>query len=130
VVGDVRGLLDALERRVHPLANLVAVGLGTPSSSMMTFIGRTAENSSTKSPPPCSTSASRKRAAVARTNGSRSEIARGVNARLTSLRWRSWRGGSMKMIMGSIDAVSISSRLVPCAELKRIGCCDASRTSS
>ena len=92
VVGDVRRLLEPVERGVHPVAQLVAVGRGTPSSSMITFIGRIAENSSTKSPPPFSCSGSRHSIAVARTNGSRSAIARGVNARLTSLRCTSCVG--------------------------------------
>ena len=84
---------------------------------MITFMGMIAENSSTKSPPPFSTSGSRHSIAVARTNGSSSLIARGVNARLTSLRCTSWSGGSMKIIMGSIARVSSGSTIVPSAEL-------------
>ena len=84
---------------------------------MITFMGKMAENSSTKSPPPFSTSGSRQLIAVARTNGSSSVIARGVNARLTSLRCTSWSGGSMKIIMGSIARVSSDSTIVPSAEL-------------
>ena len=84
---------------------------------MITFIGRMAENSSTKSPPPFFASASRKPAAVRRANGSSSDTARGVNTRLTSFRCVSCIGGSMKIIIGNMLFVSRYSSVVPSAEL-------------
>ena len=45
-------------------------------------------------------------------------MARGVNARLTSLRKRVWSGGSIQIIMGAVTGFEpMSSMVVACAEL-------------
>ena len=72
-----------------------------------------------KSNPPVPTSGSSERAQNSRTFGSMAFILRGVNTRDSRPRWRSWFGGSSKMIdpRGMSMSALISSRTVPLAEL-------------
>ena len=72
-----------------------------------------------KSNPPVPTSGSRLRAQNSRTFGSIAVIFFGVNTRESRPRWRSWRGGSSKMIEpGGISmSLLMSSSSVPLAEL-------------
>ena len=107
VVGDVRRFLEAVERRVHPVPERVAVGGGN-AEQLHDHVHRAGSPRTPRRSRrrPARASGSRQSIAVARTNGSSSVIARGVNARLTSLRCTSCSGGSMKIIMGSIACVS------------------------
>ena len=85
----------------------------------MTSIGSGVEKSATKSPPPSAASGASSFCASMRTNGSSAATRRGVKTRLTSLRRRSCRGGSMKIIIGvsSRCAGSSFSRINPPTEL-------------
>ena len=92
---------------------------GMPSSMPIVRIGIWAPRSAMKSKPPLPTSGSRLRAQNSRTLGSMAAILRGVNTRDSRPRWRSWSGGSSKMIdPGGISMpLLMSSRIVPLAEL-------------
>ena len=72
-----------------------------------------------KSKPPAPTRGSRLRAQNSRTLGSMAAILRGVKTRDSRPRWRSWSGGSSKMIEpGGISMpLLISSSTDPLAEL-------------
>jgi len=104
---------------------------GTPRSVKITSIGSGIDTSRTKSPPPSRATVSRSRDTVARMNGSSDATRRGVNARLTSFRSRSWRGGSWKMIIGRVSKSrgSMRSSVVPSAELYVSQSSDAASTS-
>ena len=84
--------------------------------------------------------------AISRMRGSSAAIRRGVNAPITSLRWRLWRGGSIRMIVGALAAIApiaaapssgsprerrtASNSCVPCSEVNRRGRCEISWTSA
>ena len=102
----------------------------------MVRIGTGAPMSRTKSNPPAPTSGSRLRAQNSRTLGSSCFIRRGVKARPSRLRWRSWVGGSSKMIEpagSSIPLLTISlmiSRTEPLLEMYVSQSTEQRRTSS
>ena len=81
------------------MADLLPVGLGTPSMVEMTSTGNGPEKSATRSNSSRSMSGSRCDRTTDRIIGSNASTARGVNTRLTSLRSCSCSGGSSMMML-------------------------------